>query len=65
MIPIQQLHSNIQLQNVIIENDTSILDSFPKDAIINVEIIDGKKEGEATVKSLKGVPLAKLNFKND
>lgn len=60
-------HSNIHFQDVFQESDKDnyLINSFPKDCIIQVEVINGKKEGKGKVLSGKKILLAELNFKND
>ena len=59
--------SNIQIRDVFEEysGDNSFVNSFPKDSIIQVEVINGKKEGKGNVVSGEGIRLAELNFRND
>lgn len=38
---------------------------IPDDCILNVEYVDGKKEGPATVRTKKGILFAKLCYEND
>ena len=59
--------SNIQIRDVFqdFNEENSLVNSFPKDSIIQVEVINGKKEGKGKVLSRKSILLAELNFKND
>ena len=59
--------SNLQFQGIFREFDVedAVTGSFPKDASIEVNMINGKKEGKAVVISERGLPLAELNYKND
>ena len=60
--PFQPTESITEL-DIVNQSDEDFI--VPDDCILNVEYVEGKKEGPGTIRTKKGILFAKVNYEND